>query len=114
MTQVWDLKDGEVSHRRVTSSDFGLTSFPLESVKGGDPQTNLGILKNLLHNVQSEYLDWVVMNASALLVVNGKAANFEEGVALARLAISSGKAREVFEQFVHLTIQFHQTRAKAE
>jgi len=113
-TQVWDLKDGEVSHRQVSSRDFGLTPFPLESVTGGDPHTNLGILKGLLDNVQSEYLDWVVMNTSALLVVNGKAASFEEGVSLARLAVSSGKAREVFDQFVHLTTQFHQKRPKTE
>ena len=44
-------------------------------------------------------MDFVLMNASALLVVAGLAADYREGVRLARESIESGKAWEAFEKF---------------
>ena len=44
-------------------------------------------------------LDFVLMNASALLVVAGIAKDFTDGVARARESIVSGKAWEALEIF---------------
>jgi len=74
---------------------------------------NLGILKDLLNNKASPYLDWVLMNAAALLVVNDKAESYHEAVSLARHAISSGKARHVLEKFTMLSANFHHKRHKS-
>jgi anthranilate phosphoribosyltransferase len=107
------LKDGEVSNCTVAPNDFGLEVHSLESVKGGDPQVNLEILKDLLNNKPGPYLDWVVMNTAALLVVNQRAEDYINGVDLARHAISSGKARHVLEQFTMMSASFHHKKHKS-
>lgn len=112
-TRIWVLKDGEISNSTITPGDFGVEVHPLESVRGGDPQVNLEILKDLLNNKPGPYLDWVVMNTAALLVVNQKAENYRDGVDLARHAVSSGKARHVLEQFTMMSASFHHKKHKS-
>lgn len=50
-------------------------------------------------------LDFVLLNAAALLVVSGIASDFKDGVSRARESISSGKAKSVLESFRQETIQ---------
>jgi len=44
-------------------------------------------------------LDFVLLNAAALLVVEGRAGNFVDGVVLAKQAITSGKAWHALELY---------------
>lgn len=50
-------------------------------------------------------LDFVLLNAAALLVVSGIASDFKDGVSRARESIRSGKAKSVLESFRQETIQ---------
>ncbi|KAI9356408.1 anthranilate phosphoribosyltransferase [Pilaira anomala] len=82
--------------------DFGLKTHPLSEVKGGDCHENVLILKKLLNNELEQddaILDFVLLNASALLVVSGIATDFKDGVMKARDSIRSGKAKRVLESF---------------
>lgn len=82
--------------------DFGLKTHPLSDVKGGDCFENVEILNKLLNNELPEenpILDFVLLNAAALLVVSGVATDFKEGVIKARESIRSGKAKSVLESF---------------
>ncbi|KAL0098304.1 anthranilate phosphoribosyltransferase [Phycomyces blakesleeanus] len=82
--------------------DFGLPTHPLSDVKGGDCHENVLILKQLLSGELPEnnpILDFVLLNASALLVVAGVASNFKDGVSKARASIKSGQAKKVLEAF---------------
>ena len=86
--------------------DFGLETHPLEEVKGGDGHHNAEILKRLLNNDLPEndpILDFVLLNASALLVVSGIATDFKDGVAKARQSIKGGNAKKVLESFRDMT-----------
>ncbi|KAF9972804.1 anthranilate phosphoribosyltransferase [Actinomortierella ambigua] len=102
-TQVWKLMNGEIVEETISPAQFGLPSHPLTSVKGGGPEENAQILEDLLDNkFQSPghpILDFVLLNAAALLVVAGKADNFEAAVEIARDSVVSGKARAVLEGF---------------
>ncbi|KAG9322851.1 hypothetical protein KVV02_008794 [Mortierella alpina] len=102
-THVWKLVDGEVVEEDISPAQFGLPSHPLLDVKGGGPQENAQILDDLLNNKFKSpghpILDFVLLNAAALLVVAGKADNFEDAVILARDSVESGKARRVLEGF---------------
>ncbi|KAF9161017.1 anthranilate phosphoribosyltransferase [Actinomortierella ambigua] len=102
-THVWKLIKGEIIEETISPAQFGLPSHPLTSVKGGGPQENAQILEDLLNNkFQSPghpILDFVLLNAAALLVVDGKADNFEAAVEIARDSVVSGKARAVLEGF---------------
>ncbi|KAG0165930.1 anthranilate phosphoribosyltransferase [Apophysomyces sp. BC1034] len=105
---------GETNYWRVHNSgeittgvlhptrDFGLPTHPLEDVKGGDCHENALTLQKLLDGELPEnhpILDFVLLNASALLVVAGIATDFKEGVAKARESIRNGNAKRALETF---------------
>lgn len=88
------------------TKDFGLQTHPLAEVKGGDCTHNAEILRRLLDNELPEndpILDFVLLNASALLVVAGIATDFKDGVTKARESIASGRAKKVLETFRQMT-----------
>ncbi|GAA5806395.1 hypothetical protein HPULCUR_011929 [Helicostylum pulchrum] len=111
---------GETNYWRIHSSgditmgslhptrDFGLNVHALSQVKGGDCFENAEILKRLLNGElprDDAILDFVLLNASALLVVSGIATDFKDGVEKARESIRSGKAKRVLESFRLETLQ---------
>ncbi|KAF9068482.1 anthranilate phosphoribosyltransferase, TrpD [Rhodocollybia butyracea] len=104
-TWAWELKDGQISELTLSPEIFGLDSHPLSSVAGGKPEENAATLKTLLTSGDDtpEKLkpvrDFVCMNASALLVVAGIAADYKEGALLALGSITSGKAWAALETF---------------
>ncbi|KAF8964243.1 anthranilate phosphoribosyltransferase, TrpD [Flammula alnicola] len=104
-THVWELKDGKVTAKVLKPEDFGLPVHPLSSVAGGSPQENADTFKILLTSGDKlpenlvPVLDFVLLNASALLVVAGVAKDFIEGTNLARESVTSGKAWEALGIF---------------
>lgn len=88
--------------------DFGLQTHPLSEVKGGDCFENAETLAKLLNDELEEnhpILDFVLLNAAALLVVSGVAVDFKDGVSKARESIKSGKAKGVLEAFRQETLK---------
>ncbi|KAG2216674.1 hypothetical protein INT45_014146 [Circinella minor] len=109
-TNFWRVHEGgEVTTGTLhPTRDFGIHTHPLEQVKGGDGHHNAEILKRLLNNELPEndpILDFVLLNASALLVVSGIATDFKDGVAKAKQSIKNGNAKKVLESFKNMTIQ---------
>lgn len=104
-THAWELKHGKVTKKVLSPSDFGLPKHPLSAVSGGSPQENASTFKALLTSGSQipekllPLMDWVSMNASALLVVAGVTQDYVEGVKFAKESITSGKAWEAFEIF---------------
>jgi anthranilate phosphoribosyltransferase len=105
-THLWELlNDGSVRERTLCPADFGLPAHPLDDVKGASPAENAAMFKALLASGDdipshlTPILDFVLMNAAALLVVAGRADGLKEGVRLAREAITSGKAWHALEVF---------------
>jgi anthranilate phosphoribosyltransferase len=104
-THAWELKDGKVTAKTLTPADFGLPVHPLTSVAGGSPQENAATFKTLLTSGDKipdnlvPVLDFVLLNASALLVVAGVAKDYVEGTKLARESVFSGKAWKALETF---------------
>ena len=104
-THVWELKDGQITEGTVSPEDFGLSAHPLTDVAGGTPEQNAETFRTLLTsganipNRLKPILDFVLINAAALLVVAGVARNDREGVALGLESIKSGKAWAALNQF---------------
>lgn len=103
-THIWHLtKSGDINHFEVTPEVYGLQRHPLDDVRSGTPEENASIARSLLENRLPEghpILDYVLINTATLAVVDGKAANWKEGVALARESISSGQAKKSWSTFV--------------
>jgi anthranilate phosphoribosyltransferase len=111
-THAWELlENGGARERTLCPADFGLPAHPLDDVKGGTPAENAVAFKALLTSGDkipqhlTPILDFVLMNAAALLVVAGRAENFKDGVRLARAAITSGEAWQALEMFREFTIK---------
>jgi len=104
-TWVWELKDGNITETTLRPTDFGLPTHPLTSVSGGTVSQNAETFKALLTSgfeIPDELtpvLHFVLMNASALLVVAGIASDYEHGVRLARESMRSGAAWKALEVF---------------
>lgn len=102
-TTVAELKDGDITVFDVTPEDAGLKRGTLGDLKGGDARHNAGALRNLLHGEPGAYRDIVLLNAGAALIVAGKAASLEEGVAKAQISIDSGRAARALDKLVAVT-----------
>ena len=70
-------------------------------IKGADAKTNAGIIRRILQGKVGPQRDIVILNSAAALLVSGKAANFKEGLLLAKKSIESGKAKEVLGRVIN-------------
>ncbi|KAJ3304961.1 anthranilate phosphoribosyltransferase [Kappamyces sp. JEL0829] len=105
-THVWELQpDKSIKELVISPSDFGLPEHPLAAVKGGDAKYNSATMRALLSGeLTGPVLDFVLLNSAALLFVAGKASSLVAAVDLARISISSGKAKEALERFSKTTL----------
>ncbi|KAI8459787.1 glycosyl transferase [Phakopsora pachyrhizi] len=111
-TSLWKLneKDGTVENLELDPvKSFGLRYHPMERLITKDPKDSLKTLDLLLdHSNDQNFgddinqiakLDFVLINASALLFLGGSAKDYKQGIELARESLRSGRAREAIEKF---------------
>ncbi len=91
---------GSAPRQTVDASSLGLAPAPTSSLAGGDSARNLALLHRVLAGESGPYLDAVLLNAAAAIVVAGVCERAEEGVARAREAVASGRARAILESWV--------------
>lgn len=100
-TTVCEIKDGAFHSYTITPEQFGLTLCKKSELAGGTPQENAEITRAILKGQETgPKRNAVLLNTGAALYVAGKAKTLEEGVALAKETIDSGKANEKLEQFI--------------
>jgi anthranilate phosphoribosyltransferase len=97
-TTVAELEGGNVRTFTVGPEDAGLAPAPVEALRGGDPQANAAIARDVLAGAPGPKRDVVLLNAAAALVVAGRAGSLREGVALAAAAIDDGRARALVDR----------------
>ena len=102
-TDVAELVGGAIRTFKLTPEMVGLKRHTKQDLRGGDADYNAGALRKLLSGATGAYRDTVLMNAGAGLVVAGKAATIEDGVAQAAASIDSGKAKAVLETLVKVS-----------
>jgi len=91
-TRILDIRNGGVQQTVVSAEDFGASPANLESLRGGDAQTNATIIEGILKGEEGPRRDVVLMNAGAALVACGVAGSWREGFQLAEKSIDSGAA----------------------
>lgn len=99
-THVAILEGGTVRETVLRPRDAGLNEHQLADLVGGDAQHNAEALRRVLANEPSAYRDIVLLNAAGALVVADKAANLEEGMALAQMSLAGGAAAEALARLV--------------
>lgn len=98
-TQVAELIDGEIKEYTLSPADFGVDTYPVESIFGGDAQENKIIIEKILQGKGTDAQQAAVaINVSALLVLNGKADNFKAGTKMALDMMQTGKPLQLIQQ----------------
>ena len=103
-SQVWHLRDGQISHYEVDPAEFGLQTGSLADIQGGDSQANAEAARRILAGEAGPLRNVVTLNAAAALLVAGQAADLAAGVAAAQAAIDAGLAEQVLKSWKELSI----------
>lgn len=97
-TYITELKNGIISEYEITPEAVGLKRASLEEILGGDAKENAKIIWDIFSGQKlGALLDIVLLNAAAGLVVAERASSLQEGIALAREAIQSGKTLKLLQ-----------------
>ncbi|CAH7678554.1 hypothetical protein PPACK8108_LOCUS13077 [Phakopsora pachyrhizi] len=93
----------------LSGKEFWSRYHPMEQLITKDPKDSLKTLDLLLDHCNDQNfgddinqiakLDFVLINASALLVLGSSGKNYKQGIELARESLRSGRAREAIEKF---------------
>jgi anthranilate phosphoribosyltransferase len=103
-TQAVRVSGGGIEPMVIMPEDAGLTRVPVERLRGGGAEENAERLKALLmgYGTAAER-DVVALNAAALLMTAGLAADLREGAAVALDVIASGTAYQRLKALVEIS-----------
>jgi anthranilate phosphoribosyltransferase len=102
-TMAFEVVDGQVQRRELTPEDFGVERAALHALRGGLKEENCEIARRILEGAAGPHRDIVLVNAAAGLVVAGAAANYLEGMELARTSIDAGRAAQKVAELSRFT-----------
>ena len=104
-TRIMELcEDGRIESFEIKPEDFGIKPARIDDLKGGDKKYNAQILKNILSGKEKgPKRDAVLLNASAGLVVGGKADSIKQGLEIAEKILNEKSAYGKLKQLVELT-----------
>lgn len=102
-TAVCEFKDGWFRSYTIPPEDFGFERCTKDDLKGGTPEENAKITREILGGAKGHKRNAVLMNAGAALYIGGKAETLKDGIALAAEIIDSGKALETLDKLIKVS-----------
>lgn len=90
---------------RITPEQFGFKRCKKDELVGGNPEVNAAIARRTLSGEPGPVLDSVLLNAGVAIHLYQKI-SIEEGIAAAREAVASGRAKQTLEDYVALTRKY--------
>ena len=101
---VWEIdQDKVVPPYEVSPQYFGFKEADLAEVRGGTPEENAKLLRDILNGAKGPGRDVVVMNAAAAILAGNRTPDLKEGARLAEEVIDSGRAQEKLEGLIKLS-----------
>ena len=102
-TKVCEIKDGWFKSYTIAPEDFGMQRCAKEDLRGGTPEENAQITRDILSGQKGHKRNAVLLNAGASLYIGGKADSMSDGIALAAELIDSGKAMKTLEKLIEVS-----------
>ena len=102
-TNIWELKNNEISNYEVTHKNFGLNQIDINELKVNSPEESVKIIQNILSGKKSAARDVVLANAAAGLLIAGKVDNLIKGVEIAQKSIDSGNASKQLNKLIKIS-----------
>ena len=104
ITYASQLRDGEMREFIIDPAEYGIRKVPLKAIIGGDAKDNAKILYNIFDSKATDaQRDIVMINAAASLIVDGKARDLQDGLAMANEAIRKGLAKEKLKNIIEIS-----------
>lgn len=104
---VSELRDGTVESYPLDPTQYGLKQVALEDIRGGDPESNAQITRQILQGQgTSAQREIVMLNAAAALIVGGKATSIEDGLHQAATVLDNAQGLEKLEALISYSQQF--------
>jgi anthranilate phosphoribosyltransferase len=95
--------DGDRKEYELDPSELGLSKAPVEAMRGGGPEENARLAREVLGGAKGPRRDVVLLNAAAALRAASLARDWREGLGLAAEAIDSGRAGEVLQRWATIS-----------
>ncbi|HET9961837.1 MAG TPA: anthranilate phosphoribosyltransferase [Nitrospiraceae bacterium] len=102
-TRISEGKAGVVSSYFIEPKDFGLGRVAPKDLRGGTPEQNAVITRDILHGRKGPKRDVVCLNAAPALVSAGAAKTLQDGFVQAQRAIDCGAAMDKLDKLIAFT-----------
>ncbi len=99
-THVAQIEGGSLTTFEITPEQYGLPRATLDDLRGGEPADNAVAMTQLFDGAPGAYRDIVLLNSAAALFVADRVDTIEAGIAMARDALDSGKAKQTLARLV--------------
>ena len=95
--------DGQRKEYELDPAELGLAHAPVEAMRGGGPEENARLAREVLGGAGGPRRDVVLLNSAAALRASGLARDWKEGLGLAAEAIDSERAGGVLDRWARLS-----------
>lgn len=99
-TRTWTVRGGEVRGGTIDPAALGLPGATLDEIRGGDPERNAVLAREVLSGAPGARRSAVLLNAGAACMVAGLVGDLRDGMALAARTVDSGAAARTLAAFV--------------
>jgi anthranilate phosphoribosyltransferase len=102
-THVVEVEGDAIKRYTVSPEEFDLPRCHYEDVRGGTPQDNAAITREILAGEPGPRRHLALLNAGAAVYAGGRASSLAEGVSVAAEAVDSGAAAHALDAYVELS-----------
>lgn len=103
-TRYTMIENTLMTEGEIDPQAFGFKLAPLEAIKGGESVQNAEITRAILRgDEKGAKLDVVLLNGACALMIDGKARDMQEGIAMMKEAIESKKAWDKLGEIIKLS-----------
>lgn len=96
---------GRRKEYQLDPAELGLETAPVETMRGGGPEENARLAREILDGATGPRRDVVLLNSAAALRASGLAGDWKDGLGLAAEAIDSGRAGDVLERWARISME---------
>ncbi len=95
--------DGSRKEYELDPSELGLPKAPVDAMRGGGPEDNARIAREVLGGATGPRRDVVLLNSAAALRAAGLAKDWKDGIKAGAEAIDSGRAGDVLQRWATIS-----------
>ena len=106
VTDVAELKDGEITRYTVEPEAFDLQRVAIDYIKADGPEQSVAMIRGLLGGEAGPARDIVALNAGAAIYVSGLAVSLADGVKKAQQVLDNGDRLARLEKLAALSQTF--------